>query len=91
MNVASTQEVGRDPDVLAFDEGMHLVYVAAENGPLAVFSSDDSGVQRVAFQSAGPSAHSVAVATDTHHIFLPLANVNGHPVLRELAVDAPKR
>jgi hypothetical protein len=66
------------------------VYVAAENGPLATFSSDSSGVQRSAFQSAGPNAHSVAVAPDTHHIFLPLANVNGHPVLREVVVDVPQ-
>jgi hypothetical protein len=76
--------------VLALDPALHLVYVGAENGPLAIFSSDNSGVQRIAFESAGPNAHSVAVAPDTHHIFLPLANVNGHPVLRELAVDVPQ-
>jgi DNA-binding beta-propeller fold protein YncE len=86
MQVSSTQDVGGGPDVLALDAQRRLVYVAAENGPLAVFRSDSNGVQRVAFESAGPNAHSVAVAPDSHHIFLPLANVNGHPVLREMAV-----
>jgi DNA-binding beta-propeller fold protein YncE len=91
MKVSTTQDVGSGPDVLALDPALHLVYVAAENGPLAVFASDSTGVQRIAFESAGPNAHSVAVALDTHHIFLPLANVNGHPVLRELAVDLPQQ
>jgi len=91
MEVISTQDVGSGPDVLALDASLRLVYVAAENGPLAIFSSADTGVTRIAFESAGPNAHSVAVAPDTHHIFLPLANINGHPVLRELAVDVPQQ
>src|SRR5258708_18124242 len=66
MKVTSTHDVGSGPDVLALDPALHLVYVAAENGPLAVFTSDSTGVQRVAFESAGPNAHSVAVAPDTH-------------------------
>lgn len=91
MSVITTQDVGSGPDVLALDGSRHLVYVAAENGPLAIFSSDSSGVQRIGFESVGPNAHSVAVAPDSHHIFLPLANVNGHPVLRELSVDVPQQ
>ena len=91
MKVTSTDEVGSGPDVLALDPALHLVYVAAENGPLAVFRSESSGVQRIALKSAGPNAHSVAVAPDSHHIFLPLANVNGHPVLAELAFELPQR
>jgi DNA-binding beta-propeller fold protein YncE len=89
MKVTGTQEVGSGPDVLALDPALQLVYVAAENGPLAIFRSNSRGVQRIAFESAGPNAHSVAVAPDSHHIFLPLANVNGRPVLREVAVDVP--
>src|SRR5215471_4676143 len=85
MTVSSTFDVGRSPDVLAMDAARRLVYVAAENGPLAVFRSDGTGVQRVAFESVGPNAHSVAVDPDSHHIFLPIANQNGHPVLREVA------
>jgi DNA-binding beta-propeller fold protein YncE len=91
MRVSSTHDVGSGPDVLAIDAGLHLVYVAAENGPLAVFRSDTTGVRRIAFQSAGPNAHSVAVDEQSHHVFLPLANVNGHPVLREMAIDLPQQ
>jgi DNA-binding beta-propeller fold protein YncE len=89
MKVSSIQDVGNGPDVLAVDSQLHIVYVAAENGPLAVFASDANGVTRIAFQSAGPNAHSVAVAPDTHHVFLPLTNVNGHPTLREMALQLP--
>jgi DNA-binding beta-propeller fold protein YncE len=89
MKVSATFEVGKDPDVLAMDAERRLIYVAAENGPLAIFKSDGNGVQRVGFESVGPAAHSVAVAPASHHIFLPLANVNGQPVLREMAVDLP--
>jgi len=87
--VMSTQDVGSHPDVLAYDSVLHVVYVAAENGPLAVFRNDETGVTRIAFQSAGPNAHIVAVDPDTHSIYMPLANVNGQPVLRELTLDIP--
>jgi hypothetical protein len=65
------------------------VYVAAESGPLAIFREDVSGVTRLALASAGPNAHAVAVAPDTHSVYLPLANLDGQPRLRELAVDVP--
>jgi DNA-binding beta-propeller fold protein YncE len=89
MQVSSVQDVGQNPDVLALDPGLHLVYVAAESGPLAVFRQDAAGVTRVALASAGPNAHAVAVAPDTHSAYLPLASLNGHPVLREVTVDLP--
>jgi DNA-binding beta-propeller fold protein YncE len=89
MQVVATNDVGQSPDVLALDPGLHLVYVAAENGPLAVFRDDDTGVTRIALQSAGPNAHVVAVDPDTHSLYMPLASVNGQPVLRELAIDLP--
>jgi DNA-binding beta-propeller fold protein YncE len=43
MQVTSCVEVGKDPDVLAPDPGLHLVYVAAESGPLAVLRDDATG------------------------------------------------
>jgi len=88
-NVISTQDVGKSPDVLASDPELHLVYVAAENGPLAVFRNDETGVSRIAFQMAGPNAHVVAVDPNTHSVYMPIANLNGQPVLRELAVELP--
>ena len=89
MQVSATQDVGRSPDVLARDAGLHVVYVGSEGGPLAAFRDDESGVSRIAFQDVGPNAHVVAVAPDTHTVYVPLANLNGQPVLRELAIDLP--
>jgi YVTN family beta-propeller protein len=77
--------VGNNPDVLAFDPSLHTVYVAAEGGPLTTFSDADRTVQRTGQQDVGPDAHVVAVDPDTHHLYVPLQNLNGHPVLRELA------
>ena len=87
MQVVFTGEVGKDPDVLAIDVGLHRVYVAAESGPLSVFSDAGGVVRELLKADAGPDAHSVAVDPETHHIYLPLQNVGGQPVLREMVVE----
>lgn len=78
-------KVGDGPDVLALDAGARRLYVASESGQLSVF--DVSGVQpvRIAQGHGGPNAHTVAVDPSTHHIYLALTDVGGHPVLREMA------
>ena len=78
------------PDVVMHDPDLRRLYVAAEDGPLVVFFSDQNGIREVTRGTAGPNAHSVAVDPVTHHIYLPLANVGGHPVLRELSLDVPE-
>jgi DNA-binding beta-propeller fold protein YncE len=83
-SVTTTMEVGDGPDVMALDPGLHRLYVASESGVVSVF--DVGGVLRgVASGNAGPDAHSVAVDPETHLVYLPLTDVGGHPVLRELA------
>ena len=77
--------VGSDPDVLAFDPSIGRLYVAAESGVVAVFEERDDSLVQLGWYRA-PRAHSVAVDALTHHVYLPLANVNGHPVLRVLTV-----
>jgi YVTN family beta-propeller protein len=81
--------VGHGPDVLAYDSGLGQLYVAAESGPLVVFQVDDGGIRELARDTVGPNAHSVAVDPATHHIYLPLTNVGGQAVLRELVLEAP--
>jgi YVTN family beta-propeller protein len=82
--VTTVLGVGDGPDVLALDPGLDRLYVASESGTLTVL--DVSGtVRRVAQGYAGPNAHSVAVDPQTHVVYLPLTDVGGHPVLRELA------
>src|SRR5438876_5629552 len=75
--------IGRDPDVLAFDPGLGRLYVAAESGVVAVFEERDGSLAQLGWYRA-PKAHSVAVDPATHRVYLPLADVKGHPVLRVL-------
>jgi len=76
--------IGSDPDVLAFDPSLGRLYVAAESGVVAVFSEQDGSLTQLGWYRT-PWAHSVAVDPGTHRVYLPLANLNGHPVLRVLA------
>jgi DNA-binding beta-propeller fold protein YncE len=87
MQVVFAGAVGKTPDVIALDPALHRVYVAAESGPLTVFDYSSGDVRQLLQADAGPNAHSVAVDPDTHHIYLPLQNVNGHPVLREMVIE----
>ena len=76
--------IGSDPDVLAFDHMLGRLYVAAESGVVAVFEERDGSLVQLGWYRA-PKAHSVAVDPATHRVYLPLADVSGHPVLRVLA------
>ena len=75
--------IGSDPDVLAFDPAFGQLYVAAESGVVAVFGERDGSLVQLGWYRA-PKAHSVAVDPATHRVYLPLADVSGHPVLRVL-------
>jgi DNA-binding beta-propeller fold protein YncE len=81
MKVLATHSVGEQPDVLAFDPGLKLVYVSAESGNVTVFRE-----QGKTLVSEGglliPHAHTVCVDPDTHLVYFPLQDINGHPVLR---------
>ena len=74
--------VGADPDVLAFDTGIHRLYVSAESGNISIFDEKDRGLQNVSTGFFAANAHTVAVDSHTHRIYWPLQNVGGKPVLR---------
>ena len=81
MRVLGTYAVGRGPDVLAFDPGVKTLYVAAESGQVTVFQEDENNLVfngRINM----PHAHTVSVDPQTHLVYFPLQNLNGHPVLR---------
>ena len=82
--VSQTFNVGDSPDVLAEDEANHRLYVASESGQLAVFDTTGDSVIKLSQGNAGPGAHSIAVDPVSHRIYLPLADIGGHPALREL-------
>ena len=81
MKVLATYPVGQDPDVLAFDPGLKLLYVSAESGHVTVFRE-----QGKTLVSEGgffmPHAHTVCVDPDTHLVYFPLQDIDGHPILR---------
>jgi len=82
MQITGTQTVGDSPDVLAFDEGLHRLYVAAESGVLAIFAEGNGGLVKLGQDLVGPRAHAIVVDQQTHRIYLPLENSGGQPVLR---------
>jgi YVTN family beta-propeller protein len=86
MTVTESHDVGSVPDVLAFDGPRRVLYVAAESGPLTAFYETDSGLRLLAQRDVGPNAHSIAVDQDTGHAFIPIANLGGQPILREVSI-----
>lgn len=82
FDVIATHSVGKEPDVLAFDPTPSLLYVASESGTVSVFSVEKNSLRKVWEKRFDPNAHTVAVDPETHRVYFPLKNVNGHPVLR---------
>jgi YVTN family beta-propeller protein len=74
--------VGDDPDVLAFDTGLRRLYVSTESGALTIMDEKKGALQMVGNDFYAAHAHTVAVDSASHRVFLPLENVDGKPVLR---------
>jgi DNA-binding beta-propeller fold protein YncE len=79
--ILETHPVGDDPDVLAFDPGLGLLYVSAESGVVTMFREDGRKLALVG-QWSMPHAHTVGVDPKTHLVYFPLENLSGKPVLR---------
>ena len=84
----AVHQVGDDPDVLAFDAGLKLLYVAAESGTVSVFRETARDVQPLGHCSM-PHAHSVSIDPKTHLVYFPLENLGGKPVLRIMRPAKP--
>jgi DNA-binding beta-propeller fold protein YncE len=85
QRVTQSFDVGKDPDVLAFDHANGRLYVAGEAGIVSVFAIEGSRVAKIGEGKVGPNAHVVTIDPVTHRAFFPLKNVDGHPVLRVMA------
>jgi hypothetical protein len=81
MKVLQTLNIADDPDVLAWDSDLRRLYVGAESGVLSVFWLAGSRLRPLG-EIHTPHAHTVSVDPRTHLVYLPLENVNGHPLLR---------
>jgi len=80
--IAVSFRTGNDPDVLAFDPGLGLLYVAGESGNTALFGFEGGKVVKVGEVFSGPHAHVVAVDPLTHDVYFPLMNLDGATALR---------
>ena len=76
--------MGATPDVIAYDSGLQRVYVASEDGQLAIIQAAGP-LRKLAQGNGGPNAHTVAVDPSTHFVYLPLTDVGGRPMLRVLS------
>ena len=77
----SVHQVGDDPDVLAYDAGLKMLYVSAESGTVTIFHESGQDLQPAGHCNM-PHAHTVSVDPKTHLVYFPLESVNGKPVLR---------
>jgi len=84
MKVLAVHDVGADPDVLAFDPGLKQLYVSAESGHVTVFRENGKSLT-LEGKLFMPHAHTVSFDPDTHLVYFPLENLDGHPVLRIMA------
>jgi DNA-binding beta-propeller fold protein YncE len=90
MKVLEQHPTGATPDVLAWDAEWRRLYVAAEGGVLSAFWLDGTSLNP-AGEIRAPHAHTVSVDPRTHRVYLPLENVDGHPLLRIYAPSPPTR
>ncbi|WER47306.1 YncE family protein [Cupriavidus sp. WKF15] len=74
--------VGREPDVLGYDADLGQLYVASESGVLSIFKVAATGVTKVGEGFVGSNAHSLTIDPASHEIYLPLKDVDHHPVMR---------
>lgn len=88
MRVLSSHPVGAAPDLMAFDAGLGLLYVASESGILSIFRVEGKTLAKVGEVFVAARAHSVTVAPDTHRVYLPIENLERRPVLRVMTPTA---
>jgi DNA-binding beta-propeller fold protein YncE len=81
MKPVQQLKVPDDPDVLAWDAAWRRLYVSAESGVVSAYWLDGTTLRAVG-EIRAPHAHTVSVDSRTHRVYLPLENINGHPLLR---------
>jgi len=86
----SVYQVGNEPDVLAFDTVFERLYVSTESGVLTVFDVKNGNLEKAGSGFFAANAHTVAVDSTTHRVYLPLENIDGMPVLR-IAMPSDKQ
>ncbi|MDB6056776.1 MAG: hypothetical protein JWO95_620 [Verrucomicrobiales bacterium] len=80
--------VSADPDVISFDRGLNLLYVACESGAVSMFRAHNGKLTKIGDTEVGPNSHTVAVDPQTHKSYFPLKSINGKPLLRIMRPSA---
>jgi DNA-binding beta-propeller fold protein YncE len=76
--------VGPQPDVLAYDQTLHRLYVAAESGWVTILDENNRRLSVIGSDHLADGAHVVAVDQCTHRSYYPIpAGADGHPALLE--------
>ena len=88
MRVTGNAGVGDTPDVLAFDNSLHRLYVSAESGVVAVFAEHAHSLVKLGQAMLAPHAHTVAVDPRTHLVYFPLESGSGGAP--QLLIMAPR-
>jgi hypothetical protein len=73
--------------VLAFDDSLRRLYVAAESGDVAVFAERAHSLVKLGQAPIAPFAHTVAVDPRTHLVYFPLQS--GSNGKAQLLIMAP--
>ena len=63
--------------------------LSVESGVVSVFQLEGRALRKLADVRVAPKAHTIAVDSESHEIFLPLENVGGRPVLRIMKPPVP--
>jgi DNA-binding beta-propeller fold protein YncE len=86
LRITGNASVGDTPDVLAFDDSLHRLYVSAESGVVAVFGEHAHSLTKLGQAFLATEAHTVAVDPRTHLVYFPLERgSNGKPQLLIMA------
>lgn len=80
--VTGTDRVGDDPDVIAYDDTAHRLYVASESGTVTILDLRGRALANVGSGRLADGAHVVALDPITHRSYYPVpSGSGGHPGL----------
>jgi DNA-binding beta-propeller fold protein YncE len=82
FQVKQVLTTGDGPDVLSFDPGLRRLYVASESSVVSIFQLREGVLTKLEDLNVAGRAHTISVNPENHEVYLPLQNVDGHPVLR---------
>jgi YVTN family beta-propeller protein len=81
LKQTQTFGIGADPDVLAYDTGRSLLYVATESGTVSMFSAAATNLRKIGEAFLAKNAHIVAVDQRTHRVYFPVLSDSGPRML----------